>query len=218
LFTALKEHCKKEAGVVDVTKIFSMGLAVFASGLFCVTEVGAQPNENEEFIRQEASTEEVKNMLLNSRRSLGIGNETRGLSRKSESLPPSSTQTTNEEQPMGDSPMYVSVRVLFAYDSDVLTREALTELDKLGEALASPEFSNDHWRIEGHTDASGSEAYNNALSERRAASVHRYLVSKYALDPRLFEAVGKGELELYDSSAPYSGINRRVRVQPIGAS
>jgi len=49
-------------------------------------------------------------------------------------------------------------------------------------------------RIEGHTDSIGSDSYNQALSERRAEAVKRYLVSRGIAASRL-STEGKGETE-----------------------
>ena len=112
------------------------------------------------------------------------------------------------------SPAGVSVQVYFAYDSAILTDEAKVELDKLGQALASSEFADDRWFIEGHTDASGPADYNEALSQRRAISVMSYLVESHHIAPALLIPVGKGESEPYDAARPNASINRRVRVKP----
>jgi hypothetical protein len=47
-------------------------------------------------------------------------------------------------------------------------------------------------RVEGHTDADGSEAHNQDLSTRRAASVRAYLVGKNVTEDRL-ESIGCGQ-------------------------
>lgn len=114
------------------------------------------------------------------------------------------------------SPGGVSVQVYFAYDSAILTDAAKVELDKLGQALASSEFADDRWFIEGHTDASGPADYNEALSQRRAISVMSYLVESHHIAPALLIPVGKGESEPYDAARPNASINRRVRVKPAG--
>ena len=46
--------------------------------------------------------------------------------------------------------------------------------------------------VEGHTDSIGSDSYNQRLSERRAAAVKHYLVSRGVAADRL-ETVGYGE-------------------------
>ena len=70
----------------------------------------------------------------------------------------------------------------------------------------------------GHTDSTGTEQYNQALSERRALSVAEYLVSKNVLKERL-AAVGYGELRPAAPNTSKSGraLNRRVelKLEPI---
>jgi OOP family OmpA-OmpF porin len=66
-------------------------------------------------------------------------------------------------------------------------------------------------RIEGHTDATGPEAYNQGLSQRRAQSVLNYLVAKGVASSRL-QAAGLGESQPVASNATREGraLNRRV--------
>jgi outer membrane protein OmpA-like peptidoglycan-associated protein len=65
--------------------------------------------------------------------------------------------------------------------------------------------------IEGHTDSIGSEAYNPALSDRRAKSVFDYLTSR-GVDPARLSSIGKGEtMPIADNStAEGRQQNRRV--------
>ncbi len=68
--------------------------------------------------------------------------------------------------------------------------------------------------IEGHTDNTGSEAYNLALSQRRADSVKQHLVSG-GLPDSAITTVGKGFAEPVDSNSTREGraSNRRVVVR-----
>ncbi|MBT8149537.1 MAG: OmpA family protein [Pseudomonadales bacterium] len=68
-------------------------------------------------------------------------------------------------------------------------------------------------RVVGHTDNTGAETYNQALSERRARAVKDYLVSNGVADYRL-TAEGRGEYEPRDSNATAAGraLNRRVEI------
>lgn len=84
----------------------------------------------------------------------------------------------------------VGADALFAFDQWTLTPEAeetlvvvLPELEKAGRHPVS---------IEGHTDAKGSDAYNDTLSEKRAATVKQWLVARKAA-PGSTKAVGYGE-------------------------
>ncbi len=71
-------------------------------------------------------------------------------------------------------------------------------------------------RIEGHTDANGSDAYNQTLSEQRAKSMRDYLVRRHGIDRHRIPATGKGESEPFDARHPKRGINRRVEFVNTG--
>ena len=81
---------------------------------------------------------------------------------------------------------------LFAFDKSVLKPEGKTMLDGLVTQLNGATY--DTIVVTGHTDRFGSEKYNQKLSERRAASVKDYLVSKNVQANRI-DAVGKGETQ-----------------------
>jgi outer membrane protein OmpA-like peptidoglycan-associated protein len=107
----------------------------------------------------------------------------------------------------------LDLQILFAFDSDRLTREGMEVLDQLGTALDSDRLN--HVRnvtLEGHTDSTGSAAYNLDLSRRRAESVRNYLSSRFGTGGRGFYAVGKGAREPADLNDPGGAINRRVRI------
>lgn len=66
-------------------------------------------------------------------------------------------------------------------------------------------------RIEGHTDATGATAYNQALSEQRATTVETYLVGR-GVDPARLEAEGFGESRPAAANETEEGrsLNRRI--------
>ena len=81
--------------------------------------------------------------------------------------------------------------VHFAFDSDVLnTSEYASELSTIVSTLK--EFDDVDVVITGYTDHKGSNAYNDALSERRAESVKKYLVNQGISASRL-STTGKGK-------------------------
>lgn len=102
--------------------------------------------------------------------------------------------------------------VYFAFDSAELTSRARTELTALGRALESGRLRPYRYLIAGHTDAVGHPAYNQRLSERRAASVRNFLIDNFAIHPDRLVSVGFGEERLKDPANPRAGINRRVEV------
>ena len=70
----------------------------------------------------------------------------------------------------------------------------------------------------GHTDSIGTDAYNQKLSERRAASVKAYLVSK-GIDPNRIYTEGKGKKNPIASNKTKEGRaqNRRVEIEIVGS-
>jgi outer membrane protein OmpA-like peptidoglycan-associated protein len=101
--------------------------------------------------------------------------------------------------------------LLFDFDSDVVRGAARDNLTELAASLKK--YSESDVLIVGHTDAVGTDSYNQALSERRADSASRYLRSQ-GVDAARVRTEGMGELEpvaTNDSEAGRSQ-NRRVEV------
>ena len=69
----------------------------------------------------------------------------------------------------------LSGKVLFGSDVESLNRQSTDIVERIGKALLG--VGIDHVRIDGHTDASGKEAYNQQLSVRRAKSVATVLTA-----------------------------------------
>ena len=111
----------------------------------------------------------------------------------------------------------VALEVRFDFDSAVLTPQARTVLTQLATALKAPALSDSAFLIEGHTDARGSDVYNQSLSERRANAVLDFLTREQGVELSRLIAVGRGEAELLQPQAPASGENRRVEVANLGA-
>lgn len=115
-----------------------------------------------------------------------------------------------------EAPQRSFVRVEFDFDSAALRPEARDVLDELGEALRSQELVAYRFRVTGHTDGVGTAAYNQALSERRAASVSSYLTRQFDIPPQRLEVEGKGMSELLVPEDPHSAVNRRVEITNLG--
>lgn len=65
-------------------------------------------------------------------------------------------------------------------------------------------------RIEGHTSAEGTEAFNQKLSEQRAQAAVDFLVNNEGVDASRLEAVGLGSTQLKNSDDPKAPENRRT--------
>ncbi len=104
--------------------------------------------------------------------------------------------------------------VHFAFDSAELTREARVLLDRVVEGLRNQQSLR--MAIAGHTDSLGTEAYNQALSLRRADSVRRFLVEQGIASDRLLSE-GFGELRPIADNETEEGraSNRRVEFRAL---
>ncbi|MGH8119322.1 MAG: OmpA family protein [Gammaproteobacteria bacterium] len=102
--------------------------------------------------------------------------------------------------------------VHFAFDSAELTNEAKSVLDAAVATINSN--PSDTISVEGHTDSTGSDAYNSQLSQRRARSVADYLASRGVSASRL-QAVGKGESYPVASNDTSEGRSQNRRVEII---
>ena len=104
----------------------------------------------------------------------------------------------------------LSLPVQFAFDSANILPAARQQLDALAEGIRMlPAIQS--VVIEGHTDATGSDAYNEVLSQRRAIAVKRYLVASHGIDPMRLRAVGLGDYVPLPGRDPHAAENRRVQ-------
>ncbi len=106
--------------------------------------------------------------------------------------------------------------ITFETDSANLNPRFFEVLDSV--ALVAAEYDKTIVEVEGHTDSTGSAEYNQALSERRAATVATYLVNR-GIDQQRILAYGRGFSEPIadNSTAAGRAMNRRVelRFSPI---
>ncbi len=102
--------------------------------------------------------------------------------------------------------------VNFDFDRAEIRPESRPILDQAAKRLKM--CGSERLRVEGHTDAIGSDAYNQDLSERRARSVRDYLGGR-GVDTSRVQAVGFGESQPIASNDTPEGraLNRRVEVR-----
>ncbi|MEJ7810839.1 MAG: peptidoglycan-associated lipoprotein Pal [Gemmatimonadaceae bacterium] len=80
--------------------------------------------------------------------------------------------------------------IYFDYDSDALSEDARSKLDAKLPFLSADQAMR--LRIAGHADERGSDEYNLALGQRRAAAAKRYLAQRGIADARI-EIISYGE-------------------------
>ena len=122
-----------------------------------------------------------------------------------------------EEEPMVPSvdpapaeTLRVELDVKFDFDRQVVKPESYADIRDVAEFMK--QFPQTTTVVEGHTDAVGTEAYNQSLSERRAMAVREVLVSEFGIQPGRVDAIGFGEARPVADNDSEEGraINRRV--------
>lgn len=106
---------------------------------------------------------------------------------------------------------HANLAIAFLEGSAVLTSAGRRASDEFVKALQAPALAGKRFTIGGHTSAVGGRAYNQDLSERRAAAVVDYLVTQGA-DRARFDVKGFGFDQPIPGMAPSAPANRRVEV------
>jgi outer membrane protein OmpA-like peptidoglycan-associated protein len=108
----------------------------------------------------------------------------------------------------------VESTITFAFNSAVLTPEARSVLD--GQANWIRQFPELRFRVYGHTDLVGSDAYNKSLGKRRAEAVVAYFGSKGISRNRLEALVSYGETQPVVQTPGPEQRNRRTVTEVSG--
>ena len=109
-------------------------------------------------------------------------------------------------------PLEQTLKLLFDFDSAELRPESITELERVVKFMGDVPFAKA--LVEGHTDSVGADAYNMALSDRRAKAVFDYLSSR-GVDPARLSSVGKGETAPIADNKTAEGRQENRRVMLI---
>lgn len=107
--------------------------------------------------------------------------------------------------------------ITFAYDSADVQPQFKQTLNQVADTLA--QYNQTYIDVYGHTDSTGSDAYNQTLSERRATSVADYLAGR-GVQPARIGTRGFGETQPIASNDtdPGRAANRRVEVKIVPIS
>ena len=100
---------------------------------------------------------------------------------------------------------------IFSSGSSKLSKTMKESIDKLAVALKSS--PDKVIQVNGHTDSTGSEAYNQKLSEKRAESVNYYMAS-IGIEPGIINSMGLGESSPRANNNNKQGraLNRRIEI------
>ena len=108
-------------------------------------------------------------------------------------------------------PKSIDLVIQFDLDSAKLKEPSKPLLNNLVEAMKNDRLAAIKFKIEGHTDAQGTEQHNLKLSQGRAESVIAYITS-LGVDKERLTGEGKGFSELLVPEKPKAAENRRVRI------
>jgi len=105
--------------------------------------------------------------------------------------------------------------VQFEFNSSDIKDESMADLDRAAAAIRSSIANRPGISIEvqGHSDAIGSEGYNQSLSERRAAAVRDYIVSVESSIAGALTTAGYGESQPIASNDTEEGRTQNRRVE-----
>lgn len=127
---------------------------------------------------------------------------------------PQGTRVDESGCPVEGEKIAIITNINFDFDSARIRSDAQPKLDQVAQILMdNPDIAV---RVIGHTDSTGSDQYNQGLSERRAASVRQYLGGKGISLTRM-TTVGRGESEPLVANNTRAGraVNRRVEFEVV---
>jgi len=104
---------------------------------------------------------------------------------------------------------------LFDFDKDEVKPMFFPLLDNIAKIMKdNPKMTVE---LEGHTDSTGTDKYNQGLSERRAKAIQKALIERTMADAKRLKAVGYGESKPVMTNTTKEGRakNRRVDLKPI---
>jgi OOP family OmpA-OmpF porin len=110
-------------------------------------------------------------------------------------------------------PVKFTLQIEFDFDKSAVRPEYHARLKEA--AAFINKYPETKFLLAGHTDSRGSDAYNKALSNRRAAAVKKYLVEEFGICAHLLYPRGYGESQPVASNETDEGRQRNRRVEVI---
>jgi OmpA-OmpF porin, OOP family len=180
-------------------------LTALAAGISLASPVLAQSDELSEQQIMERFNKQVEG--LGATRGLTLSNNGTGGDGDAAQVMPDGMRIVEPEN-------QVNLRITFEFDSAAIASDQQPKLERMCSAMKNTDIAT--FRIIGHTDAAGTEEYNEHLSKLRADEVKRYLTSaECGIEATRLEAIGVGEKYLFDTADPDADVNRRVEFQAM---
>ena len=107
----------------------------------------------------------------------------------------------------------IDLEITFDFNSANISAKSMPQVTALARALSSAELKGSTFLLAGHTDAKGSDSFNQDLSERRAEAVRSFL-ARQGIDESRISIKGNGKADPIASNATAEGRaqNRRAEV------
>jgi outer membrane protein OmpA-like peptidoglycan-associated protein len=208
-----------------------LGLFVVFGSTACATKKYARNRVNERVTPLEQRTGELEETSRRNSQDINTLNQNvtdvRGRADRAQAQADTALSRANEvnsradtiEQKVGDLrenldkySMTNSATVNFNVDSYELTPEAMTALDQL--AAQIKDRNNFILEIQGFADATGTDAYNNQLTDKRAEAVRRYFADRHHVSLYRMHLLGFGKVRPVADNTTKEGRaqNRRVEI------
>jgi len=107
----------------------------------------------------------------------------------------------------------VQLDVKFDFNKSVVKPNSYADIKNLADFMK--QYPQTTTRVEGHTDNVGPDAYNQKLSERRAAAVKQVLTKQYGIEANRVDSIGYGKTRPVADNKTEAGraVNRRVEAE-----
>jgi OmpA-OmpF porin, OOP family len=216
----------------NLVVLTALSILVVLSSVGCATKKYARNRINERVTPLEQRAGELEETSRRNSQDIGrLGtdvNDVRGRADRAQSQADSALSRADEantragsaEQSVTDLRSNIdkyglqnTATVNFKFDSFQLTPEAKESLDQLASQIKDRE--NFILEIQGFADATGSDAYNNQLTQRRADAVRRYLAEQHSIPVFRMHILGFGEVRAVAENTTRTGRaqNRRVEIR-----
>jgi outer membrane protein OmpA-like peptidoglycan-associated protein len=119
--------------------------------------------------------------------------------------------TKSKNVQLTEDAIVILQKVFFAVDKDIIKKQSFAILNEVAQVLRENPWITGV-RVDGHTDPDGGAEYNLDLSNRRAASVRRYLIEVGGIEPERLTSKGFGLTKPIADNRTKAGkaANRRV--------
>ena len=215
-----------------ITVVFALSLLVVLSSAACATKKYARNRINERVTPLEQRTGELEESSRRNTQDISTLssdiNDVRGRTDRAQSQADAALTRAGEasnragavEGSVSDLrtnldkySLQNTATLSFKFDSFKLTSEAQESLDQLASQIKDRQ--NFILEIQGFADATGTDSYNNQLTQKRASAVRRYLAEQHDIPLFRMHILGFGEVRAVADNKTRAGRaqNRRVEIR-----